>query len=119
MWIQAFLIAFAIFAAARVVVQHRRQKMSSGWLWTWVVFWLVVIVVVLMPSLTDMAATALGVGRGADLVVYVSLAVLFYSLFRLAMRQEQHNRELTELVRKMAIRQVEKLNTKFENLNKN
>lgn len=112
MWIQAILITFALFAMGRVFVQHRAQKVSSGWFGTWIVFWLAVIVVVLRPSLTDMAATALGVGRGADLVVYVSLAVLFYSLFRLAMRQEQHNRELTELVRKMAVEHPEMPNDK-------
>ena len=108
MVIQLVLIAFALFALLRVFAQYRAQKVSSGWFCTWTLLWVLVIVVVLVPDVTNFFAAAAGVGRGADLVVYVSLAVLFYSLFRLAVRQEQLHRELTELVRKIAVENAER-----------
>jgi hypothetical protein len=114
MAIQGILIAFAVFATVRVFAQYRKQQVTSGWFATWTCFWVLVVIVVLVPDVTNVLAQAVGVGRGADLVVYVSLAVLFYSLFRLAARQEQQHHELTELVRKIAIAQGEKRSSKNE-----
>lgn len=56
-----------------------------------------------MPQTTDVIASKLGVGRGVDVVIYVSLMVLFYVVFRLFIKIEEVEREITTLVRKLAI----------------
>lgn len=74
--------------------------MSFRALFFWILFWLLTIVVVLWPSSTEFAAEYLGIGRGADLVVYISLALMFYILLRLHIKLEMMNRDLTKIVRK-------------------
>lgn len=103
MLLKLFLIAFAVIVIVRIYKQYRAQKVAAGWFLLWMVFWALVILVAFSPQTTDVIAQLVGVGRGADLMVYISLPVLFYTIFRLAARQDQHHKELTELVRKIAI----------------
>ncbi len=108
MTFKILLILFAVFVLLRTFGQYRARKVTAGWFVTWTIFWVMVVVVAFIPQFTDVIAVKLGVGRGADLIIYISLAALFYSLFRLVLRQDQLNRDLTELVRKLAIDEKKK-----------
>ncbi len=100
---QIVLVAFASFAVTRTVKQFRAQKVSLHWFLLWNGLWAVVIGVTLWPTSADFVAHLVGIGRGADLALYVSAVVLAYAVFRLFVRQEETQREITKLVRKMAI----------------
>mgnify|MGYP001561203442 CR=1 FL=1 len=62
--------------------------------------------VALSPQTTDVIAKLVGVGRGADFIIYLSLIALFYLMFRLFGKIEDVEREITKLVRKLAIEEV-------------
>ena len=100
---QIFLIIFAVFAVSRVSRQYAKRKVSVHWFVLWTALWITVIVVALWPKNTDIVATWVGVGRGADLIVYLSTVFLFYGLYRSMVRQEKMHQEVTELVRRIAI----------------
>ncbi len=76
--IQILIVLFALFAVLRTLSQLRRQKTSRLSAAGWSLFWILTIVVVLRPETTEWLATRLGVGRGADVVIYLSLAALFF-----------------------------------------
>ncbi len=107
MLFKIFLIVFAILVMIRVYKQYHAQKVSGSWFFFWMIFWVLVIFVAFAPQTTDLVASAVGVGRGADLIVYISLPIIFYSIFRLVVRQDQQNKELTDLVRKIALDNAE------------
>jgi len=69
----------------------------------WTGFWVLAGVVVWRPETTNFLASSVGIGRGADLVLYVSVIVLFYGWFRTMLRLEQMERQFTVLVRKMSL----------------
>jgi hypothetical protein len=102
--IQIILIAFALFALFRVIVQFRQGKLPIAWLLFWVVFWAFVVTVTVLPKTTERLAGLVGVGRGADAVIYFSLAFLFYLIFRLFVKIEETERQITKLVRKLALK---------------
>ncbi len=104
---QIVLVTFALFAATRTVKQFRAQKVSLHWLLVWNGLWAVVIGVALWPTSADFVAHLVGIGRGADLALYVSVVVLAYAVFRLFVRQEETQRDITKLVRKIALRDVD------------
>lgn len=108
MIIQLLIIGVALLLLARVFNQYRRRKVAWTWFLLWSIFTAGVIVIALIPSITDQAAHLVGVGRGADLVIYCSLALLFWAVLRLTIRADQQQREMTELVRKIAIDRAEK-----------
>lgn len=100
---QIVLIAFSLFAIVHATRQYRRQKISFHWLALWSILWLAVILVAIAPQTTDLIAQTVGVQRGADLLVYTAVVVLVYGLYRLYVRMMRVEREITELVRKVAI----------------
>ena len=106
MVIQILIIAFILFALARTFWQFRHGRLTLAWLIFWIAFWILAGVVVLLPQTTSIVASLVGVGRGADLVIYVSLLALFYLVFRLFVRIEEVEREITRFVRAIALEDV-------------
>ena len=100
---QILFILFALFAIVTVVKRKQDSYLGPKAMFFWVCFWLVATVVVVWPNSVQIIADHIGIGRGSDLVIYVSVAAIFYLLFRLNIKQEGLRRELTKVVRKRAI----------------
>jgi small membrane protein len=105
--IQIVLTCFAIFAVSRVLSRYRRGGMRALHLILWLLFWAGVIVVSLHPATADRMADILGVGRGVDTAMYLSLLLIFYLLFRSFAKIEDMDRQLTRVVRASALREME------------
>lgn len=103
MIIQIILSFFLLFALSRVVIQVRSAKLSIGAFLFWSALFIFALVGVLNPSLTSFIAQYLGIGRGTDVVLYISIAIIFYLIFRLSISLEEIRREITEVVRKIAL----------------
>ncbi len=101
---QWFLVVIFVLAIFKVVGRYRANELSFGGALVWVIFWLGGIAVAIRPNLTARLAEILGVGRGADVVVYLSLALLFFIVFRLMIKIERLNREISTVVRNDALK---------------
>ncbi len=104
--IQIIIVAFAAYALSRAVVRFRSGELHLGQMALWSLFWVVVATVALLPQTTSWVAAAVGVGRGADLVIYCSIIALFYAVFRLFVRIERMERNITTLVREVGLREA-------------
>lgn len=62
------------------------------------------IIAVLWPMVTTYVANAVGVGRGTDLVLYVLVMVFIYNAVAMSQRMHRMERQLTLLIRELAIR---------------
>jgi hypothetical protein len=60
-------------------------------------------VAVVSPNLTDDVAKLVGVGRGADLVTYISIVAILFVLVHYYTKFVELQRNLTQLAREMAI----------------
>jgi hypothetical protein len=100
---QIIVIAFCLYAGFRVGQKVRNRALTRGWGVFWLVFWLGVAIVVALPWTTSLLAARLGVTRGVDLVIYVSVIALFYAVFRLTMKVEKLEGNITKLVREVAL----------------
>lgn len=106
--IQFFIIVFSLFAIVKTLKQFRTGKLTLAVLFLWMIFWVIVGVVVLLPQTTNTLARVVGVGRGVDAIMYVSIIALFYAVFKLLVRIEDTQREITKLVRTLALQKEEK-----------
>lgn len=102
--IQIILVVFFMYATGRVFKRYRTGELTLWLTAAWMIFWLLACIVTLVPNSTSSLAKIVGVGRGADLVIYVSVAVLFFLLFRVMARIERLNKTITELTRALALR---------------
>ncbi|SRR3989339_1694054 len=105
---QIFFSLFVIFVLGKTIGRWRNKEIGAGWLIFWIIFWLLAESAVLSPRLADLAAYSVGIGRGADLIIYISLAVLFFLFFRLLVKQERMNRDITKLTRKISLMESDK-----------
>ena len=100
-----FLLSLVILGMGLVILRYRQRKIGTLAFLLWLVLWAGAATVIMFPNSTVMLARILGIGRGADLVLYTSLIVTLYLLFRLHVRLEQVNREVTQIVRALALRE--------------
>lgn len=104
MAIQLIVSLFALFAITRVWLRYRDGSIGLLGMSVWGLLWLAITGFVWWPGLSDIVAHSVGVGRGVDAIVYISIVALFYGLFRLYVRLEFVEHELTSLVRSLALR---------------
>jgi hypothetical protein len=102
--IQIILLFFFLFAWSRVFRKYRLNEIKLKELVIWSFFWLIAAIVVLVPNFTSTIAKIVGIGRGADLVIYMSVALLFYILFRVFIRLEKIENNITKITRELALK---------------
>ena|SRR3989338_10450971 len=101
--IQILLLAIIIFAISRVVLRAKEKVISTQAAIFWAFVWLGALIGVAMPQTTTRLASVFGVGRGVDVIVYISLALLLYITFRMFVMIEDLRHEITDLVRQIAL----------------
>lgn len=101
--VQFVLLGVIAVIAVHVALRRRRGEIGRGVALAWLAFWALAALAVVFQSLTTELAHRLGVGRGVDVVIYFSLVAIFYILFRVLVKIERLNRDVSELVRQMAI----------------
>ena len=70
----------------------------------WLLVWIAAIVAAIDPNITTKIAQALGIQRGTDLLLYCAVMFMLIGFFMLYARLRAVRRELTLLVREIAIR---------------
>jgi hypothetical protein len=108
MLIQIFVTFLVIIAFGNIFFRFYKAHLGRNEFLFWLVFWLVVLILVWNPQMTNHLASFLGVGRGADAVFYLSIVLLFYIVFRLYAKLENLESKLSELVKKIALKDLEK-----------
>ncbi|MEK6964512.1 MAG: DUF2304 family protein [Nanoarchaeota archaeon] len=101
--IQVVIVVFAVWALSRAFLRYKDKNLSAGELVFWSVIWLLVICVGFLPDTPSAVAKLLGIGRPVDVIVYISLMLLFYLIFRIYVKLDQNERQMTEMVRKVAL----------------
>ncbi len=101
--IQIVLLALIVFFISRVFLRAKEKVIPIKTAVFWMLIWSAALVGVILPKTTTQIAGVFGVGRGVDVIVYVSLVLLFYLVFRLYVMIEDVRREITILVRQIAL----------------
>jgi len=101
--IQILGIVFALFAFSRAYLRFKDNKLTKNEFVFWVLIWFVVIIISIVPNILGLFSNILGIQRGMDLIIVISVVVLFYLIFRLYVQLEGVKREITALVRKVAL----------------
>ena len=104
--IQILLFVFIIFAVSRVILRFKDGEVHLGALLFWLFVWTGAVFVVLSPAKTTKFAKLLGIGRGADIIIYLSLALLFYLVFRINVLVENLETRISQLIREITLKDV-------------
>ncbi len=106
--IQVVLVLFSLLTIAFASLIFR----SRLWYRLLAVFlFLTALFFVLFPDITNVIAHYLGVGRGADLLLYVTVFACIHTFLLLYMKIRKLERKATEQIRSIAMRDAQYLTT--------
>ncbi len=108
MWIQVLLLVALTATTFLTWYRASKQAIRPFEAVAWTVVWLGAAVLICLPGIASFFADLVGIGRGVDLVVYVSVFVLFLLVFHLHLVHDRIEKSLTELVRHDALRVLPK-----------
>lgn len=98
------LLALILLVTA---IQAARRRLGGRVALAWTVLWIAAAVSIADPDILVRAAHFLGIGRGADLVLYLSVIFSFAAFFVTYLRFRRVEEQFTTLVRHIAILDAE------------
>jgi small membrane protein len=107
-FLQILLLIIIFFALTRVFLRFREKNISVKSAFFWIIVWSLSAIGILLPATTSSLAHLVGVGRGVDVVTYISLFLLFYLTFRIYVMLEEIRRDITSIIRQIAIQNPRK-----------
>ena len=105
---QLILSIVVIFILLKTWHSYRRKQMSNSFFVLWIFLWTVALSAIFYPGLLSNVANLLNIGRGVDFALYVSIILLFYLVYKINLKIEKINQDLTKIVRKISIENEEK-----------
>ncbi len=106
--IQVVLIIIALFAWSRAMLRLKKREISPVEFSFWSLVWIALIVMSTLPKYMDELFLYLGISSAVNFIIYLSIAILFYLVFRIFVTIDKQNQELTKLVREIAIQNSKK-----------
>lgn len=101
--LQIIVVAFALFAFSRALLRFKNGQIGFIEFILWSGLWLGTCIVVLKPGWGAPFANFLGIGRPIDVGIYTSIVLLFYLVFKVYVKIENIERDVTKIVRAHAI----------------
>jgi hypothetical protein len=109
MILKIFTVAFALFALRRVIIRYRKGGTLTLEFILWLTIWSGIGAVVFIPSRTDAIARWLGVSSGFNALTFITITGLLFAVYRLFWRVQTLQRDMTRMVRELAIRDAERV----------
>lgn len=106
--IQFLIVGFALFAISKTLAGFKKGRISAVALIIWLTLWTAAALATLLPKSTVFFAKILGVSRGTDVVVYLSIVVLFYIAFKIYTRLERIESDISAIIKEIALRAGDK-----------
>lgn len=104
---QIFFFFLSLLGIFVILQKKRKEKLGVKGTLFWLLILILADVVVIKPELTTNVANRFGIGRGVDFVLYLALIVIFFLLFKLHLKLESLNRDVTEIVRQRALEDID------------
>lgn len=96
------LIVIAFFIM-RLFWQKRNKQIGANEFLFWLVFWFISAIAILFLKKIDRVVASLGFsGSGIEVMLYTAVALLFYFIFRLRLRLEKIEKNITLIVREIS-----------------
>lgn len=108
MIIQYVATAIIVLIIIQLAVKLFQDKIIALKIFIWVTFWSVVLILIWFPGFLGNLGEIFGVGRGVDVLIYISLIFLFYLVFKQNFKIDKLNKEITKLIRTIAKNEKQK-----------
>ena len=101
--LEIIVVLFCVFALSRAILRWRGGEVTAREAAFWSAIWLAIIAVVLLQSQLRLLGDVFDSRRPVDVLIYGSILLLFYLIFRLYVKLDNLSSDLTLLVRQQAL----------------
>jgi len=99
----------ALVYMTRVILQYRRRRRLFTSTFFWIVFWIAISALAIVPNqISQGIANLLGFKSNVNAIIFVALGFLFSIVFYLSAAVERLERQMTDLIRKIALENATK-----------
>lgn len=113
--IKILVTIFCLYNTYKLILRLKDSSISLMWFIFWNIIWLLLLVLVWIPYTADLLTTSLGLGgKGIDLIVYLVVLVLVYGVFRITVKLEHLEYEITLLTRQKILDELQNEDPKKE-----
>lgn len=105
MFQQILAIIIIVFFLARIFWQRKNNALSQSEFNFWLIFWFLALLAIIFLKKIDALVADLGFsGQGIDVLFYLAVIILFYFIFRLRLRMEKIEKNITKIVQEIALK---------------
>jgi small membrane protein len=102
---QVIAIVFICFFVFRLFWQKKKGQIKNDEFGFWLIFWIIAAIAILFIKQIDTVVASLGFSSsGISILFYIAVFLLFYFIFRLRLRIERIEKNITKIVRESAIK---------------
>lgn len=106
--LRLILSIFFIFAISRVWMRFRSRSLAIFGFIFWSSLFGAGLLTMVFPDITILVANYLGIGRGVDFIIYFSIALLFYLVYRLYVFLDDIKNDIAKIIRELALKSPKK-----------
>ncbi|MFH1233557.1 MAG: DUF2304 family protein [Patescibacteria group bacterium] len=102
---QTLALIIIVFFLARLFWQKQKKQISVAEFIFWLFFWLASAIAIISLKWIDKIVASLGfTASGINILLYISVAVLFYLIFRLRLKLNKIQQDITKIIRHIALK---------------
>lgn len=101
---QLLLSTIIIFIIYKTIKSYKRGNLSKIFTLTWLLLWVGVLFFIFEQHLLIRLAHLVGISRGVDLVIYLSIILTFYLIYRIFANLNDLNQKITKIAREHALK---------------
>ena len=101
---QIIALVIIAFFLARLFWQKQKKQVGANEFIFWLIFWLLAAVAIILLKWIDRLVAGFGFsGSGIEVLLYLGVAILFYLVFKLRLKLEKIERDITKIIRKISL----------------
>jgi hypothetical protein len=106
--VQFIFIALSVLFLFRTFVSFKAKRIALKTVLFWGILWFLIIFVAILPQTTVFFSKILGINRGTDAAVYFSIILIFFLIYKIGIRLEKIEHEITEITRHLTLNKDKK-----------
>jgi small membrane protein len=105
MWQQIIALALIIIFISNLFKQKNKKEIGSNEFNLWLIFWFLGALAILFIKELDKLVQQLGFsGAGINFLLYLAIIILFYFIFKLRLKIAKMDKEITKIVKEIALK---------------
>lgn len=102
---QIIFFCIIVFIIYRTIINVRKKYVSKIFIVFWFLLWSFILFILFDQKLLTKIANLIGIVRGVDLAMYISVITIFYLLFTIFLKIQKIEKILTIIIRENTLKQ--------------